>query len=84
MDNSMDAQVSKALMGVFMKATEVESALTDLILAANAKCNSSSSEDKQLSDLFEFLGVTYDAGKAKQMGGTPCFSGPEGVFHFML
>jgi hypothetical protein len=75
----MDAQISKALMGVFMKATQVEAAVTDLILAANATCSSESSEEKQLSDLFEFLGITYDAGKAKTMGGTPCFNGPEGV-----
>jgi hypothetical protein len=78
----MDMQISKALMGVFMKATQVESAVTDLILAANAKCNSANSEEKQLTDLFDFLGVTYDAGKAKEMGGTQCFSGPEGVQHF--
>jgi hypothetical protein len=75
----MDAQISKALMGVFMKATQVEAAVTDLILAANANCSTTNSEEKQLSDLFEFLGITYDAGKAKTMGGTPCFNGPEGV-----
>jgi hypothetical protein len=78
----MDAQISKALMGVFMKATQVEAAVTDLILAASATCSSSSSEEKQLSALFEFLGITYDAGKAKMMGGMPCFSGPEGVSNF--
>jgi hypothetical protein len=78
-DSSMDAQISKALMGVFMKATQVEAAVTDLILAANANCSTASSEEKQLSDLFEFLGITYDAGKAKTMGGTPCFNGPEGA-----
>jgi hypothetical protein len=75
----MDALISKALMGVFMKATQGESAVADLILAAHDKCNSADSEERQLSDLFKLLGVHYDAGKAMERGGTPCFSGPEGV-----
>jgi hypothetical protein len=78
-DNNIDAIISKALMGVFMRATQGESAITDLILAAKDKCSSTDSEEKQLSALCAFLGLQYDAGKAEEMDGTPCFSGPEGV-----
>lgn len=65
-------------MTVFMKATEVEEAMIDFILLANRTCCSADSEEKQLSDIFSELGLQYDADAAAEMGGTPCFSGPEG------
>jgi hypothetical protein len=78
-NKDLEAQVSKGLMAVFMKATHAEQALTDLILTADEACSSEDSEEKQLSDLFVFLGLQFDAEKAAEMGGTPCFSGPEGI-----
>lgn len=76
---NLEAQISKGLMGVFMKATQVEEAVTDLILLTDETCCSADSEDMQLSGLFRALGIDYDAEKAADLGGTPCFSGPEGL-----
>lgn len=78
MKDNFDAQVSKGLMSVFMKATQAEQAMMDLILTAAETCNSALSEEKQLSDLFAVLGMEYDATKADD-GGVLCFSGPEGM-----
>lgn len=67
-------------MAVFMKATLAEQSMIDLILTADELCNSADSEEKQLSDLFAALEIEYDAQKAADVGGTPCFSGPDGTF----
>lgn len=77
--SNYDAQVSKGLMAVFMKATLAEQTMIDLILTADELCNSSDSEDKQLTDIFSFLEMSYDAQQAAENGGASCFSGPEGV-----
>ena len=77
--NNHEAQISKGLMQVFMRATQVEGAMTDLVVSIDQTCNTAESEDKQLSDICRFLGLNYDSDKAAGEGGMPCFSGPEGI-----
>lgn len=74
-----DAQISKGLMNVFMKAAQFEAAMTDLITVAQKACTSTETEEQQLTAVFKALGITYDVDKAADVGGTPCFSGPEGA-----